>query len=313
MVARGIVRLVSRLLLGVVILLGGCNVFEGLGTEADSVETLLVDARLALNAGNTSRAVALLERAFEKDSTDVRVRVELGNALYSDRNLDLLTLRNVAEHFVGDSDSSKAARTFTRGNTARRACTDGAKPDASDRRYSIIPFDAGPIPRLVSRRSVIERVHALVVEGVIHRRTGVLANASVRVRRKAFLIGAATTLMQEAVGVHDAFVDSQSDLFLDRQSSPPGVLIACAKNQPRLERNHEAICALSDGAEQTIQWLGERAELSGTDRKTALVERLDAIVEASQTRAGCSKEASMPSASARDVSGHFLGAVVEGR
>lgn len=307
------VRLVSCLFLGVVVLVGGCNVFEGLGTQADSVETLLADARLALNAGNTSKAVSLLERAFEKDSTDIRVRVELGNALYSDRNLDLLTLRNVAEHFVGDSDSSKTARTSAMDSPVRRVCTDGAKPDESDRRYSRISFDAATIARVASRRSVIERVHSLVVEGVIYRRSGVLANGSVRVRRKAFLVGAATTLMQEAVGVRDAFIDSQSNLFLDRQSSPPGAFVACAKNRPGLERNHEAVCALSDGVEQTIQWLGERAELSGTDRKTALVERLDAIVEASRTRVGCAGTASTPSSSPSNGSRFLLGSAIDGR
>lgn len=287
MIAPGMRRILVGLVLGAGILVGGCNVFSGLGAEPNTVEELLAEARAALSAGESGTAVRLLERALDKDSTDVRVRVELGNALYSDRDLDLFAFREAAEHLAEDPDSSAAAGSSTAHPGVDRVCTAGADPETSSDRYTSISVEAAAIDRLVGRRALIDRVHSLIVEGTIEQRSGALNEAAARLRRKAFLVGAATVFMRGSIGLRDAILETESTLYFDRQVGPHGAILACAPSDSALDRAHEALCDLGAEADRAVRWLDARAELSGGTRTKDLVQWLQRVDRGTGARAGC--------------------------
>lgn len=287
MIAFGMRRLFVGLVLGAGILVGGCNVFGGLGAEPNTVEDLLAEARAALSAGESGTAVRLLERALKIDSTDIRVRVELGNALYSDRDLDLFALREAAEHLAVDPDSSGSAASSTAHPGVDRVCTDGTNPETSSHRYASISMGARPIDRLVERRGLIDRVRILVVQGTIEQRSGVLTEAPARLQRKAFLVGAATVFMRGSIGLRDAIVETESTLYFDRQADPRGAFLACAPDDSALDRGHEALCELGVLAGRAVRWLEARARLSGSSRTRGLVQWLRRVDRGASARAGC--------------------------
>lgn len=275
-------------IVGVGLLVGGCNVFDVSKSEPRTVDALLTDAQSALTAGNTARAVQLLERAFDKDSTDVRVRIELGNALYADRDIDVFTLRAAAEHLV---DPAKSVSRFTSAPSSPAddsVCTDGARPEASSGRFAAVPLDAEPLLRLVEHTPVIQRVRRLVVTGVLARRTEAFSEAGVRIRRKGLLVGAVTAVAEAGIGVHDVFDVTDSALFLDREAQSGRALLACADTDRLLTEDHEALCGLRTAATRAVQWLQDRNRLSGSDQTAVLIDRLDTIVDLVVARIECS-------------------------
>lgn len=278
----------ARLALCVGLVVGGCNVFDGAPPGPNTIDELLTDARTALAEGNPAQAVQLLERAFEKDSTDVRVRIELGNALYSERGLDVFTLRAAVAHFVETSDTS-ASSTVGGSIDSTGVCTDGDRPDPATERYARIPMGAEPLRRLAERTTVVGRVRGLVVEGVFNRRSEAFANAGVSVRRKGYLVGAVTEVVRRAVGVREDVVATESALFLDREAQPHRALVACAEEADTLARNHNALCALSDAAQSSVQWLRARRRLSDrAEEGSVLIDPLQDLAAAARLRTGCS-------------------------
>jgi hypothetical protein len=269
------------------LLVGACNVFDVSSPEPNTVDALLADAQTALAADEASRAVRLLERAFDKDSTDVRVRVELGNALYADRGLDVFTLRAAAEHLVELSKSSKAPST-ARSVRENTVCTDGARPEMSADRYDSIPLDADPVRPLVEHASTVERVRRLVVGGVLERRAEALASARARYRRKGLLVGAVTGVATGVVGVHAAFDTTDGSLYLDREFEPDRALVACAGTDDALGRRHDALCALDAAARRGVQWLQDRNRSAAEDRGSVLIDRLQDLAAAASARIDCS-------------------------
>ena len=267
--------------------LGGCNVFDGLSPEPSSVDALLADARTALAAGTPSRAVQLLERAYDRDSTDVRVRIELGNALYAERGLDVFTLRAAAEHLVGasgSSDSSAAVRSSPNG----RSCTDGAQPELRSDRYDRIPVDADPLRRLADRAAVVQRVRRLVVTGVLGRRAEAFSTTEARVRRKGLLVGAVTAGATGVIDARAVLEATGSALYLDRAADPHRALVACAGTDASLGQNRDALCTLEAAARQGVQWLQTRNRLSETDRESVLIGPLRRLADAASARIDCS-------------------------
>lgn len=81
-------------------LTSGCNVFAPFFTEADDPLLLIEDARHARAAGDPARAVALLEKALQKDPTSATVQVELSATLLQRDRLTLLELERVTSHLL---------------------------------------------------------------------------------------------------------------------------------------------------------------------------------------------------------------------
>lgn len=266
----------------------GCNIFDVSTAGPKTLDALVADAQTALAAGNASRAAHLLERAFEKDSMDVRVRIELGNALYRERGLDIFALREAAEHLVASSDPSSAS-SAAHSSRGAEVCTDGTQPNTASGRYAHIPMDAGPLQRLADRASVVERVRDLVVRGVLDRRSRFFSAASVRLRRKGLLVAAVTGVADEVVAIHKIFGRPERTLFLDRGAGSERVLVSCAENEDTLARTHDALCALSDATGRGIQWLQARRRLSGEGEvDDVFIERLRDVADAARARTDCS-------------------------
>jgi hypothetical protein len=267
--------------------LGGCNVYEGIAPTPKTVDALVSDAETALATGDTGRAVRLFERAFEADSTDIRVRVGLGNALYADRGLDVFALQRAAEHLVGASADS-AGSTGKRAPKSRSVCTDGAPPDSVSARYDAVPLNAAALRRVSDRASVVERVRRLVVAGVLRRQSEAFTAADPAVRRKGLLVGTVTVVARAAIDVRSVLRSTDSALFLDRSSAAGPALVSCASTEDALAQNHGAVCRLGAAAQQGRQWLQARAESTEDDRDAVLSRRLQALVEATRDRIDCS-------------------------
>ena len=286
--AHRIPRTLGRSIGGLVLLgvvLSGCNIFDGLVPSPDTVDALVEDARTALTAGHTTRAVRLYERAFEKDSTDVRVRVGLGNALYADRGLDVFALRRAAEHLTGAREPPGATAVAGGARTAT-TCTDGARP-ASSTRYGAVPLGADPIQELTGHAPVVERVRRLVVAGALENRTRGFASAAPRLRRIGLLVGSVTTVARQVGKADRMFGEVPGTLFFDPESAPDGALVACAPTGVDLRRVHGALCRLGEAARQGAQWLRERTQ--STDAQSSVLgERLRTLDDVIRARIDCS-------------------------
>jgi len=273
-------------LFGLTLVLGGCNVFGDIAPTPATVDALVSDAESALATGNAARAVRLFERAYERDSTDVRVRIGLGNSLYADRGVDVFTLRRAAEHLVGASaDSAAAARASVQ---EEAVCTAGERPDVGSESYDTVPLDAAPLQRVTEHASVVERVWRLVVSGVLQRQPDAFASAEPAVRRKGLLVGAVTAVTQQAIDVRSVFRDTGSALFLDRSVPSGRALVACASTEEDLTQNHRALCRLGAAAQQGRQWLQARTGTTEEDRGAVLSDRLRTLDDAVRARIDCS-------------------------
>lgn len=268
-------------------ILGGCNVFEGAAPEPETVDALLADARSALTAGKESRAVRLLEQAFEKDSTDIRVRVELANALYAEQGLDVFALRAAVEHLSGPSDSSSTSGALSRtGEQNQRICTNDAQPDSAEGRYASIPTNADVIRRWVGHGDLVERVRGLVVTGGLQR-TSAFASTDASIRRKGLLLGAVSVVGTSVIQVHEVFEPSGTALYRDRRGASPA-FVACAGSEATLESANDVLCELAGTAGQATEWLRERGRLSGGGEEASLVGQLESVEEGAGARMPCS-------------------------
>ena len=81
------------------LVLGACNVFEGLYEEGESEDptVLLNDARSALQDGRVDDAVSHLTVALEKAPENVEVRAELASAILVQNNVDVMLIKDLAD------------------------------------------------------------------------------------------------------------------------------------------------------------------------------------------------------------------------
>lgn len=100
----------STLFAGVVAIsvsLAACNVFDGLYEEGGSsdVETLVADARAAIQDGRSSDAVAYLQKAHQMKPSNIEVRVELASALLSHHKIDVMLVSELANEVDSNADT----------------------------------------------------------------------------------------------------------------------------------------------------------------------------------------------------------------
>ena len=96
----------TLLVAGLALVLGGCNIFEPFYGEgnANNVEDLMYDARIALQNNDAAGAVVYLERALALEPDNPEVRITLGQALLQRDDVSVLQLQQVAE-FLGNNAS----------------------------------------------------------------------------------------------------------------------------------------------------------------------------------------------------------------
>lgn len=261
----------------------GCNVFDGLGPSPTSVEDLLADARVAMTNENPQHAVRLLETAFETDSTNVEVRIELANALYAARDVDLFTVRSTVEHLNG-----KGAAEAATGDSDEELCTEGANSPRSPGRFLAISVeDHEGLQILSDARDRIRRVSRLVVDGVLRRRPEAFAEGPVEVRSKGFLLAALTRLSRRLLGVRDVLRATEGTLYVDQESDPPGALVACGPTTEDRNQVERSLCRHKAGVLQGAFWLERRNELLNSEQTSLLLDLLETHREALRTQLSC--------------------------
>ena len=85
--------------LAAALVLGACNVFEGLYEEGESEDpkVLLNDARAAIQDGRVDDAVAHLSVAHEKEPDNIEVRAELASAILVQNEVDVMLIKDLAD------------------------------------------------------------------------------------------------------------------------------------------------------------------------------------------------------------------------
>ena len=105
--------------------LAGCD--EAI-TPEDSVDNLVIDARIAREDGRISDAVDLLREAFAVDASDPVVRVELASTLFSQAGFDLTDIDRIATFFLDGPNTVVAEAPTSMAKGA--ACPFESDPDA---------------------------------------------------------------------------------------------------------------------------------------------------------------------------------------
>lgn len=110
-------------LLVCVLLIAGCNVYEGLYEEgaSDNPEVLLEDGRNALQQKRPTEAVAYLRKALEKaqDKPVLRKQIEikLATAVLQEYEIDALSFSRIARKLSGDDAVGKVIASKTQSQT----------------------------------------------------------------------------------------------------------------------------------------------------------------------------------------------------
>jgi hypothetical protein len=245
----------------------GCNVLDGVGPSAGDIDALLAEARTALTNGHPARAVRLLERAHETDSTNAEVRVELTNALYAARDVDVFTLRAAVERLNG-TEATVA------GKGGGRACTDAAAPARSPDRFAAVPFGrAEALRRLADHQALLRRASQLLVDGVLARRPEAFAALAPKMQAKGYLLAGLTSVGRHLVRVRTAVLDTESTLYLDTEAAPT-MLVACSPTPAARAQVTAALCGLRREARQALAWLRARNDRLRSGQTTLLIEAL---------------------------------------
>lgn len=138
----------------------GCNVFESLYTEGESNDpkVLLQDAAVAIRKNEPAKAVTILEKAFQKEPDNPKVRVELASALLAANNIDVLDIVSLYENISKDVRGSAGTGAFSK--TASH-CTFNDSAIGTPAVRAFDPSYQG-LQALLNKAPVIARVITLV-------------------------------------------------------------------------------------------------------------------------------------------------------
>lgn len=258
----------------------GCNVFDDVQPEPSDVEDLLADARVAMTKTNHQRAVRLLEKAFEKDSTHVEVRIELVNALYAAHGVDVFTVRSAVEHVNGGVPSNSV-------DTDGDVCSEKVDPGRSPERFRVVSFEEEALRTLLGQWERMQRASHLLVEGVLQQRAGAFGRQPPDVRMKGYLLAALTQVSLRVIALEQVVRDATGTLYVDADAQPSRAFVACASTEEMLSRMEQSLCQLKDEAVRAVAWLQARNEVVGSERTTLLIDLLEAHAAAAQVYLFC--------------------------
>lgn len=88
------------------LVVSGCNLLDSAYNEGGSIDNLVEDARFARANGDFVRAVELLEDAYDRDSDNAIVRVELATTLMQREGLNSVDLVGQVSDFVTEAIDS---------------------------------------------------------------------------------------------------------------------------------------------------------------------------------------------------------------
>ena len=281
-------------LLGLLLIFGGiglgCNVFDGLQSNPRGVEALLGDADVAMNKGEPQRAVQLLERAFEKDSTHVGIRVELVNALYAARGVDLVSVRAAIEQ-VNGTDATKEAVDGADAN-----CSGAEEPSNNPASLSPVPIhDETALGQLATHADLFRRASQLLVDGVLRRRADALGAIPTSRRLKAYLLASLTRMGERLWAVREVLQETEGTLYAaGGGASQTSAIVACGDTRGAREEVESALCRLKEGTGQAVSWLRTRNALASSEQASLLISLLASHGAALRTGPNCKAATQFP-------------------
>lgn len=158
----------TRLLLAAfsvgVLLLAGCNVFEGLYEEGASndPEVLMADADLAMQRGEPHKAVAYLERALEYDPENPTIRTKLSTAILQANDIDVLSMISLAEEISGRGESGSATFVLDKHDALGATDAESCNFDAARKMSEIVLSNNGAFHSIKRHIAHLRRVHELL-------------------------------------------------------------------------------------------------------------------------------------------------------
>lgn len=135
------------------LVVSGCD--DAIPTEPDD---LLVDARIARQAGDVDAAVDLLERAHEADASDAVVRLELASTLFEQADLGVIDLDRIASYLLEEAGASAASPAPSASDAKAGGCAYADDPTAE--RFDPTEFEE--YDQYLERASVARRVRELL-------------------------------------------------------------------------------------------------------------------------------------------------------
>ena len=233
---------------------GSCNAFEFMYEEGDSSdpEVILQDARIALQKGDTQKAIDLLEKALETAPENVEIRIELSSALFQGSDIDLLTMKELAD-FISNAEPNIVAGK----NTSNQSVCNFSQSPASTR---ILEFETtGAYLTLHSSQEVIARALELLSENSQFEASSELAS---HLTGNAYLIRAIASMGKAILDIKKE-VDA-SDATLHQLSN--GSIGYCAPDPASLSHIEEfVLCRQLPMIDSAIDDLISRQESLGIE------------------------------------------------
>ncbi len=127
--------------------LAACDETGTLG-DSEDIDVVVQDAVIARQSGDYAKAVSLLERAYERDTTSATVRVELATTLLERDDIDLLDVDRIAQ-FISEGVGAQA-RTEPSVARSGAACVYAADPGAESFELTAIDGFADLVADVVS-------------------------------------------------------------------------------------------------------------------------------------------------------------------
>ena len=253
-----------------VLLLSGCNVFTGFyeaGSSSDPA-VLLDDAQIALQQGDTKKAITYLRKAITEDPENVQARATLSTALLDDSDVSVLNVVNIANKVTNNVMENTSSGNFqVAGTTPPGECS-----FESDNYEQFDPTDMNGFSEIIAARDVLLEVQDLL-EDMINVNN---PNASISSLRDAGLIDqqiAAAFLNLALVKVILAYTDisqsggSEFNYYYVNASS--GTYVGyCAPDQQTLDNVLAAITCNLDTLKVGIDLLTARATVLGSSDET---------------------------------------------
>ena len=273
-------RPLQGLLLALLLLpLAACDETGNLG-ETEDVEIAVQDAIIARQSGDYDKAVQILERAYERDTTNAKVRVELATTLLERDDIDLLDVDRIAQFISEGVGAEGRVETAARSGAA---CVYAGDPGAES--FELTSIEG--FTDLVAEVASIDRANDLlatvippqigefdlcsnVVDGQLsYDRDGALA--------ALYDQGLTETQVRQVLAVNalariiDAYLFVSTEIVQEvtwyRLSD--GTIAICADNPEALQ--DEAEVAVADFGEAVLS-LDARASLLGNSTASELVD-----------------------------------------
>ena len=242
----------------------GCNAFEFMYSEdSDDPDVLFDDAKIALQNGDTEKAINLLEKALERAPDNPEIKIELTSALFQDSDIDLLVMKDLAE-FISETPAT-ANKGFPLVSTqSMPACNFGEGVSSTE-----LDFTQDPAYQLLSdKEDVLQRALELLYDTLD---TEEAAALHANVLSNAHLMRAISNMAVAIIEIKEKADEAQATLH--RLSN--GSIGYCASNEEALRALETFIvCDKLPAIDQAVTDLVNRQTLFSAD-DSDLAEALD--------------------------------------